>query len=400
MMSSTVSKVHGGKSPNGPWLASQSALRPDLISQVEAVIRDPYGRRDVSPLCTWEDWHRGLQLLERALRRGSDTFTAADYRQASKLLEAEGHPFAGPLRTLGSYVSDVTPYRQSWAQRYASRAPTADEAEAAQLIADGHVRAPDGASWAGVDGARYALVLQRRPGSPGWRHAVVVENSADRNELVPFPNERSARGWIQNRVWGTKGPLPVGKTGPACRVSREEELLAWLIHAAHSGQPWDLLDQVVWTSHLRAELYRAVQTHAKGAPPTEPPGSLTGRTRSTFTHWLAFAPGWAADEIGWPDARHAGAYFTRLAMTQVGEAHALRVAEALACSDTEAAVRAGIATPQAAVPAATCGPASRPVPSRRRTAESQPPPGRPIVTRPGLQPPPRSQGRQAGPEPR
>jgi hypothetical protein len=83
-----------------------------------------------------------LQLLEKALRRGNDTFTAGDYREASRLLKAEEHPFAGPLWTLGSYVDDVASYRQSWGQWYASRARTADEAEAAQLIADGHVRHP------------------------------------------------------------------------------------------------------------------------------------------------------------------------------------------------------------------------------------------------------------------
>jgi hypothetical protein len=91
---------------------------------------------------------------------------------------------------------------------------------------------------------------------------------------------------MQSRVRGTRGPLTTSKTGLACRVSREEEFLAWLIRAACNGQPWDLLGQVVWTSHLRAELYRAAETHGKGTASTEPAGSLTGRIRSSFTYWL------------------------------------------------------------------------------------------------------------------
>jgi hypothetical protein len=173
-MSGAVSKVHGDHSPNGLWLASQCAARPDLISQVEVVIRDPYGQRDASPLCTWQDWHRGLQLLEKALQRGNDTFTAADYHEASRLLKAEGHSFAGPLWTLGSYVNDVASYRQSWGQRYASRPRTTDEEEAAQLIADGHVRAPDGASWVGWPEPAQPVVKWRglqRPPQPQPRRA-------------------------------------------------------------------------------------------------------------------------------------------------------------------------------------------------------------------------------------
>jgi hypothetical protein len=217
-------------------------------------------------------------------------------------------------------------------------------------------------------------------------------------ELVPFPGERPARAWMQNRVRGTEGPL---RTSPACRASREEELLAWLIRAAHAGRPWDLLSQVVWTSHLRAELYQAAQTHGMRAVPADPGDSLTVRIRSTFTHWLAFAPGWAADDLGWPDARHARAYFSRLAVTSVSEVQALRAADALVRSDTEAAARTGVAMPETAVVAAVAGgPAGRRVPRGQRTAESQSETGRPNVKWRGLQQPPQRQPRQAGPEPR
>jgi hypothetical protein len=402
-MSGAVGKIPSDEPRHARWLAAQCAARPDLIASVESVIRDPYGRRDVQPLCTWQDWHRGLQYLEKALRRGSDTFTAGDYCEASRLLSAEGHPFAGPLWTLGSYVDDVASYRQSWGQRYASRARTADELEAAQLIADGHVRAPDGASWAGVDGARYALAVRRKPGSPGWRPVVIVENSAECTELVPFQAERAAGAWMQNRVRGTGGPLRTSKTGPACRASLEDEVLAWLVHAAHDGQPWDLLGQVAWTSHLRAELYAASESHGKGSASTDPGGSPLRRIRSSFTYWLAFAPGWAADDIGWPDARHARAYLNRLAVTPVSEVQALCAAQALARADTEAAARAGAATPTVAV-AVTEVPARRFMPNgRRRAVEPRTQRGQHAAGQRGMQPPQRPtqpQARHAGPEPR
>jgi hypothetical protein len=239
-----------------------------------------------------------------------------------------------------------------------------DEARHARWLAAQRAR-PD--LIAKVESVIRDLAVQRWPGSPGWRPVVIVENSAECSELVPFPAERPARAWIQNRARGTAGPLRTSKSGPACRASLEDEVLAWLVHAADDGQPWDLLGQVAWTSHLRAELYAASETHGKGRASTDPGGSPLRRIRSSFTHWLAFAPGWGADDIGWPDARHARAYLNRLAMTPVSEFQALRAAQALARADTEAAARAGAATPAVAV-AVTEAPARSFMPNGRRRA--------------------------------
>ena len=395
-------KVHGDEPPNARWIASQCAARPDLIARVEEVVRDPYGRRDARPLCSWEDWHRGLQLLEKELRRGSETFTAGDYREASRLLSAQGHPFAGPLGTMGSYAAEAASYRQSWGQRYASRARTAGEVEAAGLIAEGHVRDPGGAAWAGVDGARHALVVQRRPGRGGWRPVVLIENSAQAVELVPVTADHAARAWIWSRTRGARGPLPTSLTGPACRPALEDEVLAWLIHAGYGRLPWDVLGQVVWTSHVRAELYRAAEAQCRDADPADPDLSPFRLIRWSFTYWLPFAPGWAVDHIGWPDARHARGYFDRLAVTPVSDGQALRAVEALAAADAEAARRAGIIAPVAAAAAeVTEGPARRLVPGgRRRAVEPGPQRGQRGAGERGAQQPPRRQARPAGPEPR
>jgi hypothetical protein len=399
-MSGAIGKVHVGEPSRAQWLAAQCAARPGLVSRVEAVIRDPYGRRDVSPLCTWQDWHRGMQLLERAVRRGTDTFIPNDFRDASSLLREDGHRFAGPLWTMGSYADRVAPYRQSWTQRYASRARTADELAAAQLISEGRVREYDPASWVGIDGARYAVVVQGKPG--GWRPAVLVENSADAVELVPFAGERSARAWIHNRVRGTGGPLRGGTTGPSCRAALEEDVLAWLVHAAHDAQPWDLLGQVAWTSHLRAEVFRAAEQSGRDSAPADPRDLIRWRVRTSYTHWMPFVPGWAADEIGWPDGRHARSYFERLAVTPVSEAQALRAAQALVRADAEAAARVAVAAPEAAAVAGVAEVPVRPlVPSgRRRAVEPAAQRGRPPVRRRGVQLPPQRSARRAGPEPR
>jgi hypothetical protein len=386
---------------NGRWIAGQCLARPDLVSRVEKEIRDPYNKRGIQPLCTWEDWHRGMRLLERELRQGSYTFTVDDYRQASAVLKAQGHPFAGPLYLLGSYAGRVASYRESWGQRYASRAPTADEMTAAQLIAEGHVRTPGSASWAGIDGTRYAPALQSKPGKGGWRHVVAAENSADGVELVSFPGQRAAQAWLHNRARGTSGPLATSQTGPRCRVAYEDEVLAWLTHAPHQSPPWDLLGQVAWTSHLRAEIYRAAELNGRSAPPAESADLVAWRIRTTFTYWIPFVPGWAADEIGWPDAQHAKAYFDRLAMTPVSQSQALEAAEALAHADAEAAERARPSAPATVTAApATEAPVHRVVPAeRRRPVEPGPQRAQSPVRQPRMQPPPR-QARRTGPEPR
>jgi hypothetical protein len=103
-MGDAASQAQGGEPTRA--VAGRAVPRAaGLIAQVEAVIRDPYGRRDMSPLCTWDDWHRRMRLLESAPRQGTETFTENDFRDASSLLQR------------------------------------------------------DRASWAGVDGVRYALVL-------------------------------------------------------------------------------------------------------------------------------------------------------------------------------------------------------------------------------------------------
>jgi hypothetical protein len=163
---------------------------------------------------------------------------------------------------------------------------------------------------------------------------------------------------------------------------------------------WDLLGRVAWTSHLRAEIYRAAESNGRLAPPTDSADLVAWHVRTTFTYWMPFVPGWAADEIGWPDARHAKGYFDRLAVTPVSEPQALRTAEALARADTEAAERdrLSVAATVAAAPA-TEGPVHRLVPRDRRPVERQQQRAQRPGVQPRLQPPPR-QARLAGPEPR
>jgi hypothetical protein len=375
---------------DGQWLARQCARRPRLVASVESVIGDPYGTREV--LCGWQDWYAGLQLFEHAARRGTRAFTGADYRHAAALLDPARSSAGGPpgapglspgrarqlarlLRGLGSYAEDQHAYRLSWQQRYASRALTAAEVAAARQVRDGRVRAA-GRSLPGIDGGRYALAIQGDPGKPGSRPVVVVTNSAGGAELVPFADEGAARGWLAGRLRGATGPVPVSGPGTACRASREEQLLGWLVHAAYGDVPWDQLAAVRWTTHLRAELFLALSPDGRQRPALYPGESPARNIRRQLASRLAFAPGWAVAAIGWPGARRALAYADRLAAAgTVTGSHAMRVAAGLARADAEATARqaaAGDATSPAVRETATLARRSLPG-TRQRTAGSDPP---------------------------
>jgi hypothetical protein len=390
---------------NGRWLASQAVSRPGLIAKVEEV-GGSYGGIEVH----WgkHDWYGAVQFFEYGARRGTETFALEDYQWASNLVKSSvtGPPIGsdkvvGPLSPsragklaqllwiLGSYADDHRSYRLGWATRYASRPPLAGEEDAGRQVREGHVRVGQ-RSWAGSDGSQYAPGAQTAPGG-GTRPAVVVTNSAGSREVITFEDHGRARSWLANHARGRTGPLATTETGPPCRASHEDELLAYLLHNAYADQPWDLMSQVKWTTHLRAELYAAVAPQGLGRPCLYPGSSPASLFRRFFTERLALAPGWAVDTIGWPGARYAAAYFDRLAATPVTKPQALRAAEELASADAQAAAKAAEVSRSPARPA---------LPAGRRFAASQRPgkvPGR--ARKPGPLPPPPAPG-STGPVPR
>lgn len=90
-----------------------------------------------------------------------------------------------------------------------------------------------------------------------------------------------------------------------------------------------LADPGTWTTHLRAVLYTAIRSVWNW-------DRLTPGPREVFLMYesqLLRAPAWAADDIGWPHARHAVRYFHRLAATRVTAADAYAAALSLASAD-------------------------------------------------------------------
>jgi hypothetical protein len=154
------------------------------------------------------------------------------------------------------------------------------------------------------------------------RPAIVVRAGA-RAETVTFPAPGQARAWLARCLAGAAGPLPTTADGPKCRAARETELIAYMLqHPAHSHVS-RLADDSMWTSHLRASVFRAARPRGGRA---KRPGDIA----LTMEHWMRRSPGWALPMIGWPEPHRAMGYLDRLLATPVTSAQAVAAARELA----------------------------------------------------------------------
>ncbi len=369
---------------NAWYLAAQCVDRPGLMVTVRQVTADWSRDHDIATARL-----AGLQTFEHAVRSRpmpGPVLTEDDYRWASWLLrdptakhlsefadipplQPDGRASGSVLRELSGFLDGLRSslgLLRSWQyharERLATRPLTAEEEDAARSLQAGEISVRR--AWLGIDGSRYALAAARGSGDVT---AVVVTSAASSVDVVWCGDEPSARAWLAGRVRRAPGAVPVSMTGPACRVTREEEVLAWLIH--HSPHPGmkELAGHVRWTSPLRDELAVAVRLRRDwwvGEPlSSEWPVPVK---RLVFAGRMTHVPGAAADSIGWPDARRSLAYFDRLAATLVTESQAMRAMQALAASDAEAAARAvaGAAAKLGQLPERPLLPAGR----RRATA--------------------------------
>lgn len=323
-----------GAADLGEYLAHHLVTRPGLMAAVNRTVAEyTPANRDISKQ---EALLRARQFLECALRRHPGLeFRQDHYWQAAGTLHRAGlHEDAYLLYGLGTLDSELRAYRRRWDERYAARPLSADERRAAIQLASGRVREL-GAKRLGVDGAAYTpgVCLDLRAG----RSCVIVRNSAAIAEVVTFEGEGEAGAWLWDRSRGEDGPLAVTRAGLACRAVREEHVLAWLMRYPRDGGISLLVGPGTWTTHLRAVLHTAIRSVWNWE-------RLTPGPRDVFLMYqsqLLRAPGWAADDIGWPHARHAVRYFHRLAATRVTAADAYAAALTLASADT-----APVASPQ------------------------------------------------------
>jgi hypothetical protein len=149
--------------------------------------------------------------------------------------------------------------------------------------------------------------------------------------------------------------------GPPCRAAREDEVIARLLQHPEDTHLRDIVDQGAWTSHLRAQMFRATRPAGGGI-------RRLGDIRVTMEHWLLRAPGWALPMIGWPDAHRAMGYFDRLLATPVTSAQAVAAAQALGRKPEPATQAAGTrALAVATTPAPSAVPVQA-VPTQARQA--------------------------------
>lgn len=102
---------------------------------------------------------------------------------------------------------------------------------------------------------------------------------------------------------------------PDRRTVSEDEILARLLNHPEDSRLRDLVGEDMFTSHLRAELFRAT---ADGGRPD--------RVRSRFADAMLRAPGWALPHIGGPGGTGAMRYLDRLQATEVTARQAVTAA--------------------------------------------------------------------------
>lgn len=319
----------------GRQMAERFLARPGLPQMIERLVREATEdgkRRGVLyyPGATAE--LQALQLFDHAVGVAPGTVhRREEYAHAAHLVHEAGHPECWPIiRRFGDLVdnghmlgeswdhpfdADVEPYHREWAERHSEWAQAAEPGLPPGLVRE------RGRPRLGADGSTYTPALcEGLPGGP--RPAVVVRASSARPESVVFATVHEARSWLASRSVGGLGPMVTTADGPPCRAAREDEVIARLLQHPEDTRLRGLVDQGTWTSHLRAQMFRA----------SRPVGGdirrLTG-IRVTMEHWLLRAPGWALPMIGWPNAHRAMGYFDRLLATPVTRAQAVAAAHAL-----------------------------------------------------------------------
>jgi hypothetical protein len=310
----------------GEYMARRLITRPGLAAAVSRTVAEyTPSNRDIS---NREALLRARQFLECALHRDRGQEFCRDHywKAAGMLYQAGQHEDAYLLYGLGALDSELQAYRRRWDKRYAARQLTADERRTTVQLASGRVREL-GTKRLGVDGAAYTPGVSMDPHAV--RSCVIVRNSAAIAEVVTFDREAEADAWLRDRSREEDGPFAAAGARLASRAIREEQVLAWLMRHPRDGGTSLLLGPATWTTHLRAVLYTAIRSVWNWE-------RLTPGPREVFFMYesqLLRAPGWAADDIGWPHARHAVRYFHRLAATHVTAADAYAAALTLASAD-------------------------------------------------------------------
>lgn len=356
---------------NGLALAACYLDRPGLARAVHALTDEAEersaGHSDVARFVTSEHL-KALQLFTFAARvPAGEVRTAEEFGYAMGYFLARGDRGAASLMRFFAYYTggfsnrdkyvnggDVRPDHERWAGRHryweqlarASRAPRLGEGRAVR----------------GADGSGYRI----------RGHEVIVRTAGGGAEPVVFATEEAASEWVRDRGLAGAGPLA---TNAACRTVREDEILARLLRDPDDGALRAATDDGMFTSHLRAEAYRAASV-----------GGDPGQVRARFADAMLRAPGWALRDTGWPAAHRALGYLDRLAATPVSAAQARDAALTVRAARDHADQRLfeRPAPRRRSVPAPR--PALSPGPARQRPLSPPPPLPAPAGVTPHLLP--------------
>jgi hypothetical protein len=325
--------------------AGRLAESPGVTELVAQALREEDGSAD--------PYLRARRLIEDELRARPDEIPEWDFRRAAGQLRASGlRAESNVLARIADTSGLLAEVSQDWHGRYLGRPPTVDEENDARRLNTGQVTILDRAQAPGCDGALYVSARLEVPGG-ACPLAVVITTDAGAEEVVTgFRHEYEHQAWRSDRGLSNRaseraepcdGPLDSAVTGPWCRAAREELVLAFLMRGGalgfgidDAGSGTGRLQTHTFSTYSRSECFTAVRTAgllARGnGDELTPDVALRELERR-----LLRAPGWAADQIGWPFGRLALAYARRLAATPVTREEARASARKLLLDDTVAA---------------------------------------------------------------
>jgi hypothetical protein len=303
----------------GQWLVRKAESDPEVVTRASWYLTGG-GRGNDACL-------KARRYLERYWEMDpAFTPSGTEYRRAAHLLEAAGQlRLAEFFHQIAGTETELAAAAQAWTARYALRPGSQAEQVLAGQLRDGTITMT-GDVLRGVDGACYqpatSTLDPARPGEP----VIVVTTMTSRELVAGFATGQAAAGWLADRSRaGRSRPLADPPVEHLPRLTLEEHVLAWLLH--HPRWLPDVGPGVrarLWTADCRAEIDAALRT-------------ATGRDQragyfqveAELGRRMLRAPGWAAEQVGWPFGHWAQAYLRRLGDTSVSEDAARRAFQAL-----------------------------------------------------------------------
>jgi hypothetical protein len=331
--------VHGGGHDDDGF-AGRLAGSPAVGQLLRAALREEDG--------TAAPYLRARRLIEHELHAMPDEIGEWDFRHAAGRRQATGHQAeSGILARIADTSGLLAAVSREWHGLYLGRPPTVAEENDARLLNTGQVTLLDRTQTPGCDGALY--VPARLDTSDGTSPlAVVVTTNAGTEEVVTgFRHEYAHDAWLADRLTGfdgtPAGPLDSAVTGPWCRTSREELVLAFLMHSGDLGFELDpgtgssaRLQARMFSTYSRSGCFTACRT-AFYLAPGDGEELRPGLVMRELERLLLCAPGWAGDYVGWPFGELALSYARRLAVAPVPPEQARAAARELIRDDVLAA---------------------------------------------------------------